>query len=122
MSELIFFDSHGDAIAYVDEADDVIYLLSGEPVAILDDESVFAFDGRHVGWFMDGWIRDHHGACVYFTDEATGGPVRPVRSVRPVRGVRQVRPVRGVREVRPIRPTRLMSWSDLSVGDGFLNG
>jgi 4-fold beta-flower domain-containing protein len=55
------------------------------PIAIVDDESVsvYGFDGRHLGWFVEGWIRDHHGACVYYTDHATGGPVRPARRLVP---------------------------------------
>jgi hypothetical protein len=119
MSELVFFDSHGAAVAYKDEGDDVIFLWDGRPVAILDEESVFFFDGRHAGWFFDGWIRDHQGGAVYFTDRAQGGPVRPVRQVRSVRGVRQVRPVRGVRQMRPIRPVWQLAWSQLSTGPAF---
>lgn len=119
MSEVIFFDSRGYVVAYKDDDDDVIFLWRGEPVAILDDESVFAFSGRHLGWFMDGWIRDHGGGCVYFTDDATGGPARPPRAARPARGARHVRPARGVRQIRPMRPVRSPAWSSLAVGTAF---
>jgi hypothetical protein len=121
MSELAFFDSRGDVVAYKDDDDDVIFLWSGEPVAILDDESVFAFTGHHLGWFMDGWIRDHGGACVYFTDDATGGPVRPPRMARPARGARTARPARGARQMRPMRPMRSLAWSNLAVGSAFFH-
>jgi hypothetical protein len=80
---------------------------------------VFFFDGRHAGWFLDGWIRDHEGGAVYFSDYAHGGPVRPIRQVRPVQGVRQVRPIRGVRQVRPVRPVRQSAWSLVSDGPAF---
>jgi hypothetical protein len=117
----VFFDSHGDVVAYVDDGDDVIFLWSGEPAAIVDDESVFAFDGRHLGWLMNGWIRDHGGACVYFTEGATGGPARPARTARPARGARYARPARAAREMRPMRPMRSLAWSSLAVGSAFFD-
>ena len=92
---------------------------SGEPVAIVDDESVFAFDGRHLGWFLDGWIRDHAGDCVYFTDDASGGARRPHRRPRPARGARRPRPRRLARQARPARSARTTRWSELSVGPAF---
>jgi len=119
VSELVFFDSDGAAVAYKDHDGDVIFLWDGRPVAVLDDDSVYFFDGRHAGWFVDGWVRDHEGKVVYFTDHAVGGPVRPVRQVRRVRGVRQVRPVRGVRQVKPVRPVRQLVWSPLASGTAF---
>lgn len=107
------YDQHGNAVAYV-EPDGVIYLYEGTPVGYIEAEDVFAFDGRHLGWYLQGWVRDHHGGCVFFTEAAQGGPVRPVRAVRPVRGVRGVRPVRGVRQVRPVRPVMGIGWSRVS--------
>lgn len=63
---------------------------------------------------MIGWIRDHRGDCVFFTKIASGGPVKPVKSIQPVRGIRRIRPVRGVREVKPFKPVRSLNWSSLS--------
>jgi hypothetical protein len=120
-ADLVFFDSRGEGVADKNADDDVIFLWKGQPVAILDDESVFALDGRHLGWFMDGWIRDHGGDAVYFTEDATGGPPRPARAARPARGARGARPARGARQVRPLRPSRSLSWSNLSVGGAFFN-
>lgn len=117
--EVVFWDSTGHVVAHKDDNDDVIFLWSGEPVAIVDDESVFAFDGRHLGWFLDGWIRDHAGDCVYFTDEACGGARRPRRCRRPARGARRPRPRRLARQPRPARPARTIEWSRLSVGPAF---
>jgi hypothetical protein len=119
MDEVVFWDSAGRVVAHKDEGDDVVFLWSGEPVAIVDDESVFAFDGRHLGWFLDGWIRDHAGNCVYFTDEAAGGARRPRRHARPARGPRQSRPSRRTRQPRPARSARTTQWSALSVDAAF---
>jgi hypothetical protein len=111
---ITFYDRSGQAIAYLADDGKSIYLYGGDPVAWLSDDSIYSYSGRHLGWFRDGWVIDGSGGRVFFTQDATGGPVRPIRAVRPVRGVRGVRPVRGVRQVRPARPVRSLSWSELS--------
>jgi hypothetical protein len=111
---LAFYDQYEDPIAYVEESSQAIYTFPGEPVAWIHDEGVYAYSGQFLGWFRNGWIWDHQGLAVFFSENSTGGPVRPVRGVRPVRDVRQVRPVKGVREVRPVRPAPQLDWSNLS--------
>jgi len=108
-----FYNVDGTAIAYIFD-DEYVYLYDGAPVAFLNDGDIYAFTGRYLGWIQDGWVFGLDGRRVFFTEEATGGPVRPVRKVRPVRGVRKVRPVRGVRQIRPIKPTRTLNWSPRS--------
>lgn len=110
---MTFYDCTGAAVAYSDDGE-AIYLYTGEPVAYLNSDSVFAYSGRHLGFFEDGWVRDHHGMCVFFSENSQGGPVRPVRGVTPVRSARGVLPVRGVRQVPPVRAVRELGWSPLS--------
>jgi len=119
MSDATLYDARGAAVAYIEPGGSV-YLYSGEPVAWLDGNgNIYAYSGLHLGVFAQGWVRDHGGACVYFTDSATGGgPVRPVRQVRPVRGVRGIRPVRGVPRVPPVPAVPLLGWSQF-VGRSF---
>lgn len=113
MDEMTFYDRNGRPICYTQDGEH-IYLFSGEPVAYLYDGSVYAFSGKHLGWYIDGWIRDHNGNCVFFTEHASGGPIKPVRQVRPVKSVKQIRPIKGVKEIKPVRPVRTLSWSPLS--------
>lgn len=115
---MVFYDRTGQPVASKDAASDVIYAWSGKPVAILDDESLFGFDGRHVGWFMDGWVRDHHGDCMYFTDGAIGGPARPP-TVAPKRaqGAREAPPAHEPMHRRPLRPARTLVWSNVAIFD-----
>lgn len=116
---LTFYNSQGGAIAYLDDDNVSIYLYNGTPVAWLSGEDVYSYPGRYLGWMQEGWVFDRNGARAFFTDNANGGPVKPVRQVRPVRGVRDVRPVRGVREVRPVKPVKSLNWSRLSVAAYF---
>lgn len=115
-----FWNIEGRPIAYVDDDGESIYLWDGMPVAWLEGDAIYAYSGRFLGWFVDGWVRDIDGDVVFFTDNAQGGPVKPVRQVRPVRGVRGVRPIRGVREIRPIRAVRSLNWSAHSDESWFL--
>jgi len=115
---MTFYDHSGKAVAYLHSDTVSVYLYSGDPVAWVSGEYLYAYSGKYLGWLVDGWVIDRFGNRVFFTEEASGGPVRPVRNVKPVKGVRKVRPVRGVREVRPGHPVRSLSWSALS-GEHF---
>ncbi|MBN2123050.1 MAG: hypothetical protein JW821_02045 [Deltaproteobacteria bacterium] len=62
------FDKSGEAIAYIaSDYRGTIYLWEGEPVAYLHEEThVYGFNGRHLGWFVDGILYDHAGQRVGF--------------------------------------------------------
>lgn len=112
-----FYDSNGRPVAYTE--DDVhIYLFSGEPVAYLDNGSVYSFSGRHLGRFENGCIRDNNGQCVFFTENATGGPMKPMEMMKPMKSMEQMKPMKGMKEMRPMRPMDSLSWSELS-GEHF---
>jgi hypothetical protein len=115
---LDFYNYQGRPIAYIADDGISIYTYAGAPVAYLHQDRIYGYNGRCLGWFINGWVRDLQGNAVFFTVNATGGPVRPVKAVRPVRGVRGVRPVKSVRQVAPVRPILTLNWSPLS-GPGF---
>src|SRR5215831_14356200 len=91
--ELTFYDVNGRPIAYSDDGR-YIYAFSGLPLAYLDGDSVYAFDGQHLGWWERGWVRDHQGAWVFFTDSAVvDGPPMPAKHAQPVKGFRNMPPL-----------------------------
>lgn len=108
--ESTFYDMSGRPIAYSDDGRNV-YAFSGQPLAYLEGDSVFAFDGRHLGWWDRGWIRDHHGTCVAFTEAAAGGPPLPPRQALPAKGFKNAPPVRGFKHVKPVRAFEGNGWS-----------
>src|SRR5436190_14177792 len=120
MGYVTFYNKRGKPTAYIANDGKSIFTFKGAPVAYLAVRGgVFAYDGSFLGWFEDGWIIDHSGDRVFFTSDAKGGPVKPVKAVRPVRGVKRVRPVKRVKEVRPVHPVVSLSWSDLSAEQFF---
>ena len=108
-----FYCKTGEPIAYSEDGE-TIFLFSGAPVAHLSGDAIYAFSGEHIGWFENGWIRDKKGGCVFFTADARGGPVKPVKHVKPVKGVKHVKSVKGVKQVKSVEAVKSLSWSPLS--------
>jgi hypothetical protein len=108
--DITFYDSYGRAIAYTDDGK-YIYLFSGKPVAYIDGKSIFSYGGSYLGMFEDGWVTDRQGKCVFFTEMSSGGPLKPVRTVKPVKGVKGIKPTKGIKQLKPVRAVLSLSWS-----------
>lgn len=118
MKELTFYNKYGKPVAYTNDGVD-IYLFSGEPVAYVSGDSIYSFPGRHLGWFLNGWIRDHNGHAVFFSDIAQGGPLKPLKQLKPLKGLKQFKPLKGLRQLKPLKPIPTFFWSELSDEDDF---
>lgn len=118
MSEIDFYDQSGTPVAYTQDGTH-IFTFEGQSVAYLDGDSVYSFSGKHLGWFEAGWIRDNAGHCVFYTSDARGGPIKPVRRIKPVKSVKRIQPVKSVKSVRPVKAVKSLAWSDLSGGQFF---
>jgi hypothetical protein len=53
---LNFYTPQGKAYAYTEDKR-TIYTFNGKPIAYIDLDSVYAFTGKHLGFFEDGNIR-----------------------------------------------------------------
>lgn len=112
---MTFYNCFGAATAYIEENDLTIYLFSGEPVAYIYNDTVYGFNGVHLGWIENGWIRDLSGCCVFFSETASGsGPVKPVKQVCPIKSVKQIMPIKSIRQIRHVKAVNQLSWSQLS--------
>lgn len=112
---MTFYDSHGKPIAYLYDDGEHIYLFNGKPVAYLYGDAVYGYNGHHLGWFENGWIRDIHGQCVFFTENATGsGPVKPVKQVKPAKGARYAKPAKCAKYAKYAKAAKSLSWSEHS--------
>lgn len=112
-----FFDSKGNAVAYFDD-DDTLYLWSGEPVAYMDEDSLFGFNGKHLGWRKDGAIYDHDGNVV----AAIVGRFKTPVSAAPSKAFKEFKPFKGFKEFKPFKPFFGATWSDLPARSFFLQG
>ncbi len=106
------FDIRGKATAYI-TPDLTIYLWSGKPVAALernsnDDFNVYSFNGKHLGWFARGVLRDRmgHGVCI----------VRELslqNEIEPIPPIAEISPIRSIGEIAPIAPIFSSTWSKI---------
>jgi hypothetical protein len=98
--EITLFDSNGEARAYIDTDDDdlTIYLWGGVPVAYLvpddDDFDIYGFNGKHLGWFEDGIVRDHEGYVLGFIK----GAVNMFTKYEPYKGYKEYKPYKSYKE------------------------
>lgn len=116
-NNMTLYDYSGRAVAYSDDGE-TIYLFDGTPVAYFYGDMVYGFKGQQLGTINNGWIRDNRGFCAFFTENAYGGPVRPVKHVKPVKRVKRVKPVKSVRHVPYVKPIYRLNWSNMS-GERF---
>lgn len=108
--EIALYDGAGSAVAYIATSEDLtIYTWAGRPVAYLDGENVYGFNGKHLGWFLDGRIYDHKGKVAGTTAETA---VVPLKS-EPFKGFKQFKPFKAFEQFAPIQPILALSWSQL---------
>jgi hypothetical protein len=105
-------DRGGRVYCWFDEESGHFISLRGDNLAFIDGNSIYDWNGRHVGWWQDGHIRDRTGAVVLLTADAQNmGVTKPVRAVHPVKPVRHVAPVKPIKDARPDRPASRLAWS-----------
>lgn len=51
MEEITLFETSGQPTAYIATEDMTIFLWTGEPVAYFIKNSIYGFNGKHLGWF-----------------------------------------------------------------------
>jgi len=125
-SEISLYDSQGNAVAYIDTGDEnTIYLWGGKPVAYLyavnGTVHVYGFNGKHLGWYVDGIIRDHSGDAVGFIN----GAVRNIPlQYESYKGYKEYKPYKTYREYAPYSPYLTTNFSNtplsffLQIGSG----
>jgi hypothetical protein len=114
MISTTFFDCEGNPVAYTDDQK-AIYLFDGQPAAYFVKDSIYTFNGKHLGRFEKGWVRDSEGRCALFTKNASSfGPTKPVTKTEPMKWTKKSIPTPKVRETAPAHPFDKLAWSKLS--------
>ena len=119
MNNLIFYDKYGNRILWLSDKDnETLYDFSGNAVAYIYGNSIYSFKGKHLGFYENGWVLNSNGYYVLFTQEATGGIVRPVKKISPIIGIARTKPIKMTKSIKPVKPVKKLQWSD---ADYFLN-
>ncbi|MFW9873464.1 MAG: 4-fold beta flower protein [Candidatus Thorarchaeota archaeon] len=118
MSPLILYDRIGTPMAYIDDGNHIFY-FNGETIAYIDDISIYNYEGKHLGFFRNGWIRDNAGKCVLFTKAAIGGPEKRIQDIYPVKSQKSNIPYKKPIKNKKIKLIIKEEWSELAVKEFF---
>jgi len=122
--EINLYDSSGNATAYIDDylSDQVIYLWDGSPEAYLihsyNGTDVYGFNGKHLGWFEKGILRDNDGKIVGTIKEAAD----KITIDGSLKGLKNTPPQKQFHEMSPVQPYFSTLWSLTKLNDFLLNG
>ena len=106
--EISLYDSTGEAVAYIDTDNDMnIYLWRGEPVAYLDGQSIYGFNGKHLGWLKKGILRDNNGYAVGFMEGATN----KLTKLEGLKGLQRLEPLKSLQRLEPLEPLEKSQWA-----------
>jgi len=89
--------------------------------AFVQGDSIFSMDGRYLGAFRSGFLRDAVGAAVAFVRGASGGPSKPATKLPPLPPLVRVPRARHVSRFASSAPAASDEWSHHTF-DAFLNG
>jgi hypothetical protein len=118
--EISLFNSKGTPIAYVDTDDDdlPIYLWIGHPVAYISGDNIYGFNGKHLGWWIKGIIRDHDGDVIGATKDA----INMYTEYEPYKGYKEYKPYKSYKEYAPYKPYWSTTWASGSLKMFLLQG
>jgi len=107
---LNFYNSNGRPYAYSDDGE-TIFTFGGKPIAHIDGDSIFSFSGAHLGFFEGGQVWDHSGSVLLYTENTSGGPLKPLKALKPLKGLKQLKPLKGLKQLKPLKALKNMAWS-----------
>lgn len=114
-----FFNRYGSPVTYLKD-NEVFYSFSGRPLAYLKDEVIYSYQGKCLGWLIDGWVRDRTGNAVFFGDNPVGGPLCPLTKLAPIPSLPKIPPIPSIPEIPPIRPLLSLNWA-VNTGEDFFS-
>lgn len=121
--QITLFNSSGDAKAYIDYNEDAtIFSWNGKPLAFLENDNnevcVFGFNGRFLGWYVNGIIYDKNGYAVGARKES----VNMLTNIEPIKSIQELTPIRPITPMTPIQPILSNSWSTSSLIEFLFTG
>lgn len=109
------YDRFGNPVAYFLLSGE-IYSIDGRPLAYLVGFYVYSYTGRFIGFFINGWLVDKMGFCALYTENAIGGPLKPIHRIPPIPSVRYIPPLKSIRQLPLQLPSVKFGWSTLASG------
>ena len=113
------YNTKGQAVAYIAFDDDqTIYMWGGNPVAYIDSDNIYGFNGKHLGWYEEGAVRDHDGNIVGFNKCAAN----VFLAFEPFKAFKQLKPFKSFKEFAPFKPFYHSSGSKYTLENFLMRG
>ncbi len=95
--------------------------FNGVNAGFLVRDNLYTYRGRHVGWYAEGLVRDHHGHVVGFGENVVDNvhPLLPFKQFKPFAGFLQFEPFRPFLPFEPFRPFKSYAWSNILLENLF---
>lgn len=91
MSLEALYGKSGKVHAWLDISNGNILDLNGQHLAFIAGDSVYDWDGRHIGWWLSGSIRDRTNAAAFFTKDAGSiGVLKPLKALKPLKPLKRM--------------------------------
>ena len=117
---MVFYDKSGTPRCYSDDFMH-IYSYDGKPLGYIQEGKVWNYGGMYLGVFRNDWIIDRDGCYLYFTENSTGGPLKPCRKSAPLKSFKQLRPLKSIKVIPSVPPMPLLEWSNREL-EAFFDG
>lgn len=118
---MYLYAEDGVAAGYLSQSGKEIQCCSRSYCALwMWGQHLFTWAGEHVGFYVDGWVRDPDGRAIACTEQASGGPKKPLIQPLPQKrasGQPGKMPTRGT---VPPKPEWLNEWSPVSAHEFFV--
>ena len=82
-------------------------------MAYLDNENLYGFNGKHLGWYENGIIWNHNGEKCGFNKESL--PV--FAKFEPFKSFKKFKPFKSFKEFAPFKPFKSSSISKMNFAD-----
>lgn len=109
--EISLYNKNGKPVAYISGDGETIFLWDGRPVAYLQEDKVYGWNGRQLGWFVNGTIFDIYGLRAGFIKTRSPIPT----DAEPVKSLQQVKPAKQERQAPVARPIMIYGYSNKSL-------
>ncbi|EBA1164872.1 TPA: hypothetical protein IYE33_001740 [Enterococcus faecium] len=105
-----YYDKNGYAFCYIGDNDE-IYSWDGKHIGFKNDQEVYLIDGTWVGFSLNNYIFDENGYVVLYNDKAVNAPTPNVPTFK---SIPEIPSIHGIPEIAPVHPIASYSWSSKS--------
>jgi hypothetical protein len=111
--EVTLFNKNGKPVAYIADDGETIYLWDGRPVVYLHEDKIYGWNGKQLGWFVNGTVFDIYGLRSGFIKSKS--PI--ATEVEPHKAPKHLKAARGERQSPVLKPVMCYGFSNQYLED-----